>query len=77
MQGAHTQHTFPIILEDVVYSTVLPMIRTVTEASSEMLPNGMDQELMISGTNEAMTRCISHICSVMVKVRVAGVAAYA
>lgn len=47
-------------------------IREVTGASiqvaSEMLPNSTERAVTISGTSEAITQCIYHICSVMLEV---------
>lgn len=46
-------------------------IREVTGASiqvaSEMLPNSTERAVTISGTGEAITQCIFHICSVMLE----------
>ncbi|XP_030762030.1 poly(rC)-binding protein 3 isoform X2 [Sitophilus oryzae] len=46
-------------------------IREVTGASiqvaSEMLPNSTERAVTISGTGEAITQCIYHICDVMLK----------
>ncbi|XP_048516862.1 poly(rC)-binding protein 3 isoform X6 [Dendroctonus ponderosae] len=46
-------------------------IREVTGASiqvaSEMLPNSTERAVTISGTGEAITQCIYHICSVMLE----------
>ncbi|KAL0271188.1 UNVERIFIED_CONTAM: hypothetical protein PYX00_008360 [Menopon gallinae] len=46
-------------------------IREVTGASiqvaSEMLPNSTERAVTISGTSEAITQCIYHICSVMLE----------
>lgn len=48
-------------------------IREVTGASiqvaSEMLPNSTERAVTISGTSEAITQCIYHICCVMLEVR--------
>lgn len=48
-------------------------IREVTGASiqvaSEMLPNSTERAVTISGTGEAITQCIYHICNVMLEVR--------
>ena len=47
-------------------------IREVTGASiqvaSEMLPNSTERAVTISGTSEAITQCIYHICCVMLEV---------
>ena len=47
-------------------------IREVTGASiqvaSEMLPNSTERAVTISGTGEAITQCIYHICTVMLEV---------
>lgn len=47
-------------------------IREVTGASiqvaSEMLPNSTERAVTISGTSEAITQCIYHICGVMLEV---------
>ncbi|KAJ8976343.1 hypothetical protein NQ317_009795 [Molorchus minor] len=47
-------------------------IREVTGASiqvaSEMLPNSTERAVTISGTGEAITQCIYHICNVMLEV---------
>lgn len=47
-------------------------IREVTGASiqvaSEMLPNSTERAVTISGTAEAVTQCIYHICNVMLEV---------
>jgi len=49
-------------------------IREVTGASiqvaSEMLPNSTERAVTISGTSEAITQCIYHICCVMLEVRI-------
>lgn len=49
-------------------------IREVTGASiqvaSEMLPNSTERAVTISGTGEAITQCIYHICNVMLEVRI-------
>ncbi|XP_076253019.1 poly(rC)-binding protein mub isoform X6 [Rhynchophorus ferrugineus] len=46
-------------------------IREVTGASiqvaSEMLPNSTERAVTISGTGEAITQCIYHICNVMLE----------
>ncbi|XP_068909350.1 poly(rC)-binding protein 3 isoform X8 [Tenebrio molitor] len=46
-------------------------IREVTGASiqvaSEMLPNSTERAVTISGTGEAITQCIYHICTVMLE----------
>lgn len=48
-------------------------IREVTGASiqvaSEMLPNSTERAVTISGTGEAITQCIYHICCVMLEVK--------
>lgn len=48
-------------------------IREVTGASiqvaSDMLPNSTERAVTISGTSEAITQCIYHICCVMLEVR--------
>lgn len=48
-------------------------IREVTGASiqvaSEMLPNSTERAVTLSGTGEAITQCIYHICNVMLEVR--------
>lgn len=47
-------------------------IREVTGASiqvaSEMLPNSTERAVTLSGTGEAITQCIFHICNVMLEV---------
>ena len=47
-------------------------IREVTGASiqvaSEMLPNSTERAVTISGSSEAVTQCVYHICSVMSEV---------
>jgi polyribonucleotide nucleotidyltransferase len=47
-------------------------IREVTGASiqvaSEMLPNSTERAVTISGTSDAITQCIYHICCVMLEV---------
>ena len=47
-------------------------IREVTGASiqvaSEMLPNSTERAVTISGSSDAITQCIYHICSVMTEV---------
>lgn len=47
-------------------------IREVTGASiqvaSEMLPNSTERAVTLSGTGEAITQCIYHICNVMLEV---------
>ena len=52
-------------------------IREVTGASiqvaSDMLPNSTERAVTISGTSEAITQCIYHICCVMLEVRVPGI----
>lgn len=51
-------------------------IREVTGASiqvaSEMLPNSTERAVTISGTGEAITQCIYHICTVMLEVSIEG-----
>ena len=48
-------------------------IREVTGAliqvASEMLPSSTERTVTISGTSEAITQCIYHICCVMLEVR--------
>ncbi len=48
-------------------------IREVTGASiqvaSEMLPNSTERAVTISGSSEAITQCVFHICVVMSEVR--------
>lgn len=47
-------------------------IREVTGASiqvaSEMLPNSTERAVTISGSSDAITQCVYHICSVMSEV---------
>ena len=47
-------------------------IREITGASvvvaSEMLPNSTERAVTVSGTSEAITQCIYHICCVMLEV---------
>ena len=47
-------------------------IRKITGASvvvaSEMLPNSTERAVTVSGTSEAITQCIYHICCVMLEV---------
>ena len=47
-------------------------IREVTGASiqvaSEMLPNSTERAVTISGSSDAVTQCVYHICSVMSEV---------
>ncbi|KAK9873642.1 hypothetical protein WA026_023427 [Henosepilachna vigintioctopunctata] len=49
----------------------IKQIREVTGASiqvaSEMLPNSTERAVTISGTGEAITQCIYHICTVMLE----------
>jgi polyribonucleotide nucleotidyltransferase len=48
-------------------------IREVTGASiqvaSEMLPNSTERAVTISGMSDAITKCIYHICMIMLEVR--------
>jgi poly(rC)-binding protein 3/4 len=47
-------------------------IREITGASvvvaSEMLPNSTERAVTVSGTSDAITQCIYHICCVMLEV---------
>lgn len=47
-------------------------IREVTgcsiQVASEMLPNSTERAVTLSGTAEAITQCIYHICCVMLEV---------
>ena len=49
-------------------------IREVTGASiqvaSEMLPNSTERAVTISGMSDAITKCIYHICMIMLEVRI-------
>lgn len=49
-------------------------IREVTgvsiQVASDMLPNSTERAVTISGTGEAITQCIYHICNVMLEVSV-------
>lgn len=48
-------------------------IREITGASvvvaSEMLPNSTERAVTVSGTSDAITQCIYHICCVMLEVK--------
>ena len=50
----------------------LKEIREITGASvvvaSEMLPNSTERAVTVSGTSDAITQCIYHICCVMLEV---------
>lgn len=46
-------------------------IREITGASitrSDVLPNSTEREIIVSGTSQAITDCVSHICSTMLEV---------
>ena len=49
-------------------------IREITGASiqvaSEMLPNSTERAVTVSGTADAITQCVYHICCVMLEVRI-------
>lgn len=49
-------------------------IREITGASvvvaSEMLPNSTERAVTVSGTSDAITQCIYHICCVMLEVTI-------
>ena len=49
-------------------------IREITGASvvvaSEMLPNSTERAVTVSGTSDAITQCIYHICCVMLEVNI-------
>ncbi|RXG73389.1 Poly(rC)-binding protein 3 [Armadillidium vulgare] len=79
--GSGTQHP-PITLRLIVPASQcgsligkggskIKEIREVTGASiqvaSEMLPNSTERAVTVSGTSEAITQCIYHICCVMLE----------
>lgn len=39
------------------------------QVASEMLPNSTERAVTLSGSAEAITQCIYHICCVMLEVR--------